>query len=313
MYQYTQEIRDLINNTRKKFNLLSNLKLWNQMCSSLDVIGDADLAIETYCKGEFPKDDGSKYLQLYGVLQALFIQQYAVAHLCESLSLKHQVLADKGLARIRDIRNASIGHPTKKDRPKGKPVTYHFISRCTISKKGFELLSCDDNGRTIFKNILIEDLIFKQKNKLASVLKSVIKKLLTDETLHKKRFKMDKLNNLFSQAHYFIEKIYDGLKGGDKIPIGKFGIQMIKKEILGKFASKLKERGIEIETYDSVKYIYDLLRYPIDNLTTYLNQLENEKKANIDAQTAYIFWFFVSEHIKELKQIAKDIDIEYAS
>ena len=124
---------------------------------------------------------------------------------------------------------------------------------------------------------------------------------------------MDKFAEIFSQAHYFVEKIYDGLKGGYKIPIGKIGIQMIKKEILGKFASKLKERGIEIGTYDSVKYIYDLLGYPIDNLNTYFNRLENKKKVNIDAQAAYIFWFFVSEHIKELEQIAKDIDAEYAS
>jgi len=124
---------------------------------------------------------------------------------------------------------------------------------------------------------------------------------------------MDKLTEVFSQARYFVEKIYDGLKGGDKIPIGKFGIQMIKKEILGKFASKLKERGIELETYDSIKYVYDLLGYPIDGLNTYLNRLENNKKTNIDVQTAYIFCFFIREHIKELEQIAKEMDAEYAS
>ena len=82
---------------------------------------------------------------------------------------------------------------------------------------------------------------------------------------------------------------------------------------MGKFASKLKERGIELETYDSIKYIYDLLGYPIDGLNTYLNRLENNKKTNIDVQTAYIFWFFIREHIKELEQIVKDIDVEYAS
>ncbi|MBU4312418.1 MAG: hypothetical protein KJ706_06850 [Candidatus Omnitrophica bacterium] len=87
IYQHTQEIRDLINNTRKQHALLKNLKFWNQMCSSLDVIGDADLTIDSYLNNDFPNCEGSKYLQVYGVLQALFIQQDAVAHLCESLSI----------------------------------------------------------------------------------------------------------------------------------------------------------------------------------------------------------------------------------
>ena len=282
------------------------------MCSSLDVIGDADLAIDAYLNNDFPKCEGSKYLQVYGILQALFIQQGAVKHLCESLSMPIKLESYRDLLDIRDIRNESIGHPTKKGSKK-ELNTYHFILRPTISKAGFQLMTCCEKGKIEFKNILIDDITKKQRNILSGILQSLTEKLRSEEQAHKKRFGMDKLADIFSQAHYFVEKIYDGLRGGDKIPIGKIGIQMIKKEILGKFASKLKEREIEIETYDSVKYTYDLLGYPIDNLNTYLNQLEDKKKVNIDAQTAYIFWFFVSEHIKELEQIAKDIDDEYAS
>lgn len=312
MYQHTQEIRDLINNTRKKYALLENRKFWNQMCSSLDVIEDTDLAIDSYLNNDFPKGEGSKYLQVYGVLQALFIQQDAVMHLCESLSMSFKIENHHDLLDIRKIRNESIGHPTKKGREKGLK-TFHFISRPTISKAGFQLMTCCEEGKIEFKNILINEIIKKQRKILSDTLQSLIEKLRSEEQSHKKRFRMDKLAEIFSQAHYFVEKIHDGTKGGDKIPIGKFGIQMIKNEILGKFASKLKERGIEIKTYGSIKYIYDLLGYPIDNLNTYFNQLENKKKANIDARAAYIFWFFVSEHIKELEQIAKDIDAEYAS
>jgi len=312
LYQHTQEIRDLINNTRKKYALLKNLKFWNQMCSSLDVIGDADLAIDAYLNNDFPRCEGSKYLQVYGVLQALFIQQDAVAHLCESLSLPCRIDDYPDLLDIRKIRNESIGHPTKKGRKK-ELKTYHFISRPTISKAGFQLMTCCEKGKTEFKNILIEEIAKKQRKILSDILQSLTEKLRLEEQAHKKRFRMDKLTEIFSQAHYFVEKIYDGLKGGDKTPIGKIGIQMVKKEILGKFANKLKERGIEIETYDSIKYIYDILSYPIDNLSIYLNNLENRRKTNIDAQAAYIFWFFVREHIKELEQIAKDIDVEYAS
>ncbi len=312
MYQHTQEIRDLINNTRKKYALLKNLKFWNQMCSSLDAIGDADLAIDSYLNNDFPKCEGSKYLQVYGVLQALFIQQDAVAHLCESLSMSFKIENHQDLLDIRKIRNESIGHPTKKGSKK-ELKTYHFISRPTISKTGFQLMTCCEKVKTEFKDILIGEIIKKQRKILSGILQSLTEKLCSEKQAHKKRFRMNKLEEIFSQAHYFVEKIYDGLKGGDKIPIGKIGIQMIKKEILAKFASKLKERGIEIETYENVKYIYDLLGYPIDELDTYLKRLENNGRTNINAQTAYIFWFFVRQHVKELEQIAKDIDAEYAS
>ena len=72
MYKYLQEIRGFVNKPRKQFNLLKNHKLWNQLCSSLDVIEDSDLAIDAYLNRKFSKDDGEKYLRLYGVLQALF-------------------------------------------------------------------------------------------------------------------------------------------------------------------------------------------------------------------------------------------------
>lgn len=66
MYKYTQEIRKFINKPRKQYILLKNHKFWNQLCSSLDVIEDSDLAIDAYLNMEFSKDDGEKYLRLYG-------------------------------------------------------------------------------------------------------------------------------------------------------------------------------------------------------------------------------------------------------
>ena len=55
------------------------------LCSSLDAIGDTELAIEAYLAGETQsqeleqnaktlKDAGYLYLSLYGILQVLFAQ-----------------------------------------------------------------------------------------------------------------------------------------------------------------------------------------------------------------------------------------------
>ena len=307
MYQSTQKIRYLINNPRKQYNLLKNLKFWNQMCSSLDVIGDSDLAIDAYEKGNFPQDHGERYLWVYGLLQALFIQQDAVAHLCESLSIP--IKKNATLDSIRDVRNKSIGHPTKKDRP--KPVTYHFISRFTISKSGFQLMSCLENGKSKFQDISIDEMIVQQRGILTAILKFVIKKLHVEELAHKKRFKMDKLIDVFSHMDFSVQEIFKGLKGGDKSSIGGIGIKMAKG-ILKDFKKKLNERGLSIDTYDSIKYLYGYFIYPLSELDIYFKRLQNGDKVNINAETAYIFYFFIKEHFNELKQIAQGIDDEYS-
>ncbi len=186
LYECLREIRDLINKPRKRFQLLKNLGGWDQMCSSLDVIEDTDLALSAYLEAEFPREDGAKYLAVYGVLQALFVQQYAVMHLCESLNVPRPS-SDPILEQIRDVRNESIGHPTKKDKSKSRPISYHFISRATISKKRFQLLSSYGDGRTEFKDVLIEKMIADQKDKLKHVLDDIIDKLVQEEIEHKER------------------------------------------------------------------------------------------------------------------------------
>src|SRR3989338_4929147 len=127
LYELTQQVRDLINHPREQSILSGDRKLWNQLCSSLDVIEDTELAIRSFLDGANPGDNGGKYLYVYGVLQALFAQQYAIEHLFESLSMQAKIHDNPVLTNIREVRNRSIGHPSKKDRPKPR-TSYHFIS-----------------------------------------------------------------------------------------------------------------------------------------------------------------------------------------
>jgi hypothetical protein len=50
------------------------------------------------------------YLKLYELLQALFLQQDAVKHLCEALAVPNDPDQFPRLRPIREARNASIGH-----------------------------------------------------------------------------------------------------------------------------------------------------------------------------------------------------------
>lgn len=131
-----KEIRGYINQPRKQHQLLGSPASWNMLCSCLDVVGDTQLALKAYHEADESSHAGEKYLMVFGVLQILFVQQDAVDHLCEALDIEYE--AAPSLDIIREVRNDSVGHPTKCGRGKGK--SYNFISRHTLTREGFELM-----------------------------------------------------------------------------------------------------------------------------------------------------------------------------
>ena len=194
------KIRNLINEPRKQNLLLKNVEFWNQLCSSLDVTEDTETALESYLEKDFPQDDGKKYLVVYGVLQALYVQQDAVENLVESLNLPKSHLSSLNMIKdIREIRNKSIGHPTKKEK-RQKPKSYHFISRITMSKEGFQLVSDFPDKRTEFTDVNTIELIKRQKEAIKEVLKKVYDDLKKEELEHKEQFKNEKLIDVFSDC-----------------------------------------------------------------------------------------------------------------
>jgi len=126
-------VRKHINTHRYQSVLLEDTDSWNQICSSLDVIGDTVCSIESYYSQPFPDEIGMQYIVIYGILQALFIQQDALRHLSEAFEIEYQ--ANPILKAIREKRNAAIGHPTKQNR--GGECYYNHVSSSssTVAKK----------------------------------------------------------------------------------------------------------------------------------------------------------------------------------
>jgi len=79
--QQISQIRDLINKPRKQHLVLRNNHLWNQLCSSLDVVQDTDIAMEAYLRNAFPEEEREKYTRVYDILQVLVVQQDVARHL----------------------------------------------------------------------------------------------------------------------------------------------------------------------------------------------------------------------------------------
>lgn len=165
--------RDTVNIKEVQDRLIQDRRLWRQLCSSMDAIGDTEIAITAYLNSPPMQDIGCRYLIAYGLLQVLFVQQDAVKHAAEAIGFSYEV--SKGLKSIRKLRTKAIGHPTKKGWDEN---TESFgISRATLSHEGFTLYSFDFNRPDNFQPIRFQELISAQSTAVAQAIEQMINHL----------------------------------------------------------------------------------------------------------------------------------------
>jgi hypothetical protein len=299
------QIRHYINNPRKQHVLLRDHAVWNKLCSSLDVIDDVELALDAYLQMEPSRSEGETYLVLYGVLQMLFVQQDAVTHLAEALGISYT--PDPIITSIREIRNDSVGHPTKRGGGKGK--AFNFISRFSMSIRGFTLDTAYDTGVTRYQDVNILQLIDSQRNVLKTVLEAVVQQLREEEMKHKEKFKGEKLSDLFPQTlGYHFEKTGEAIYGSKPAKFGTIHVKHII-DTINHFKGALDKRGI-LNAYDSINDYLNLIEYPLKELAFFF---ENANESKLNRDDAYIFMFFVKKHIDDLIEIAIELDEKYES
>jgi hypothetical protein len=304
--EISQWIRDYVNNPPHQQRLLSPDFSWNQLCTAMDVIDDLDLALGAYLAAGFPDDDGEKYLRIYGVLQSLFVQQDALCHLVAIVNPSIRVELSDVLKEVRDLRNVSIGHPTEFKRKGEKSV--HAINRSTLCKDGFQMMSFDEKNGPSFRNVLVCMLIEAQRKESARILLEVINQLREEDRAHKQQFRGKKLENCFSQVLYAFEKISEDLWQHRQMVMGKWGAEHLQS-CLDQFAALLKERGMDVDTYDSVKYRYDEIRYPLLEVRKFFS---GEASDIPKREAAQVFADAMQKHFSELMDIAREIDEEYS-
>lgn len=296
-------IRGFINTARTQHLLLQNAAMWNQLCSSLDAIGDTELCFEAYDKAPTSSGDGETYLLVYGVIQALIIQQDAVQHLSEALSIPFQ--PNPALTQIREVRNSSVGHPTKR---RGKKPRSHFISRISMSKSGFQLMTVyPDHGAAEFTPVDIPAMMAAQREQLCAVMKQVLAELDMRDKEHRAMFANSKLVDAFPVTmSYYFEKIYETIGGTKPREYGGMHVRLLQ-ESLDRFKAGLAERG-SAGAYDSVEYHLGLVAHPLDELAKYFASPQSSK---LDERDAYIFVHFAQDQMKTLIEMAGEIDSDY--
>jgi len=299
---FEDSVRGYINTTRYQNDLIKDSDNWNQICSSLDTIGDTLYSQQDYLNSEYPASDGLKYIFTYGLLQALFIQQDAMRHLSEAFGIQFE-LTDR-LKEIRSLRNASIGHPTK-NKTKGSTY-YNYISRMSLAKSGFTLMRSFDQGSNEFIDIEIYPIIDDQLKDIESSYKLLSEKLAEADRMHREKYKDNLLSNIFhSSMSYTFSKVAEGIHSphGSNITFALSMLSSIQKTY-AKFEESLLERG-DLNEY--TKYDLDEYNHALNKLEGYLNGNES----GLTDSDARIYHFYIREQHNHFEQIAKEVDDDY--
>jgi len=266
------------------------------------LIGDTTEAIVEYINS-ISKERSSFYLEIYGILQAIYLQQDALASAAKALNIP--VKFSKQLLTLRNIRNKIAGHPVKEK--KRKICSYHFISRIESSKKRVKLLSIDSKTNEIlFETFDIPFLILTQLKDGGIILENIVRELEDEARRHKLEYKNMKLIRHFNiTSSYEISKIYESIHGNYPGELALAYINNINSAVTD-FENDLIERKL-LGNLPGVELALEEIKYPINRLMSHYQNGE----ATL-AVERNIFLFFVEKKLEELKIMATDLDVEYA-
>jgi len=303
VFDRVHKIRDHIHHPWKRELIFSDRVKWDKVCSCMDVLGDTQLAINSYFKlPEFSGDDGG-YLYLYGLLQAYYLQQDSANHLSRALFNKpiNWKKDYPDLYLVRELRNDATGHPTSRN----KDESFHYIARYSVRKKSFKLASYfPKQKKSLQRDFDLIDLNQKHEKSICDLLDKVVLLLEQDLSNHKKKFKNMKLTDLVpNDLHYSIGKVYEGIYNNYPLAEMNFGLlknayKNIKAEIIKRYNT--------LDALSVVKLQIEKLDYIISRLENWIqsNQLHQNKDAEI-------FMDGFDDGFKELEEMLKEIDVEF--
>jgi hypothetical protein len=264
----------------------------------MDIIDDTLFALGAYVKQEH-NDQGLAYLEIFGVLQALSVQQDAVRKLYRIIKGNPIDLETEypDIKRVRDCRVSVAGHPA------GGNQASHFLVRYTVSKWGFELWKYDKTGARTAEQISLLELIAKQAAALNAAVGNLVAFMEAEDRSHKERFMGNSLEEIFKMSSYFSGKLFESISTRNEI--GLVGVGCIT-EILSNFLRALTQRSSHFEKAGFVSYDIPRVEYAINKFEQYIkgDQTHNENDA-------YILASFIQMELDHLRAIAKEIDDDY--
>jgi hypothetical protein len=296
--EYT--IRDLVNQPRRQNQLIENKENWQLICSSMDILEDTELALDSYKKMRIKDDVGIYYLIIYGVLQTLILQQDAIKNILRALSFDMQLPTE--LLEIREIRNNAVGHPVREKNKKINSI--NFITRMSLRKNSFELGTWTQGSGVYhdFTRVDIYNLIDIQEKNIKEIKSKIIDCMLKEDKNHIDKFKKDKLLKYFGDFDYYSSALFEGLIGSRGLEYAKVHYDLIN-EIIETIKKKLQERNEDCHI--GINDTFEELVYPMKKIEDIFNDNGLQK------EEINIYLFYIKYKMDELQEMIKELDEEY--
>ncbi len=197
----------------KKLYGFESVFYWNILLNAIYVLQDTELAKKTFlsfgiegpCKH---KDAGERYLRLYGILNAMYLQKNALLNLIEIFKLKNKksLIEKLDSMKIIKLRNKAASHSSNYLQNKSKDkITLYEIHQNNL-KSDIVTLCCNQNDFEDYD--IIEDIKDFDKILLNTMLE-----------LNKKQIK--KLFNNKGRYYEKLQCIIDEYKGIFNVKAGK--------------------------------------------------------------------------------------------
>lgn len=303
--ELSRELRNIAN----KNIFLSNIKRhglnWDLIWAAADTIEDSELAIQSYTSTKANSGVGSEYLKIYGLFQAMFMQQDAVMNLAEGLNIeKIDLNSDSRASGVREIRNKYFGHPTDKTIKGTKGKTYHGISRMSV---GDDVIDAWTYPNFSSETININESIETNRRFIEMAMKKINLNLIrkSDEFKHSIDSEIE-----INQQSYAFEKIWSWVYATDsqKANMAEFGIATIKSEL-----TKIKE-AIDLR-YEDIAGIGDYKRL-MEKSAFLIKSIEETIRSNPNGASgefeAEIYVEALHKNYKELLDYCKEINNEFS-
>ena len=118
---------------------------WNLLTVALDTLGASAAALTHFESCGLGSDVDERYIRLYGLFQAVILQQDAISAIYDIYVGSKQILEESAWQQCRRLRNLAVGHPLDARGGAGQGKLRVFLSRTTITESGFDLLICQKN------------------------------------------------------------------------------------------------------------------------------------------------------------------------
>lgn len=294
-------IRERINSIEKQRFLIEANKKWLQLTSSLNVLEDSYLAVQFYCDSAFPESAGGRYLYIYGLLQALYLQQDAATGISDSLFGKkiNWKTEYPNAYYAREMRNDVSGHPTNRD--SGKLVIY--LEQISLRKESFGYMRCysDENKESEYVGINVQEAIDDVHNCINTILGKASDALENEYREYLEKFKGVKMKDIFNSLAYAKENVL-----ANDVLLKPAGYQNTKG-MVEKVKNELIARHGSIDTVDAfanilkkIDTVFNLIDNELDTV------LEPTRGALVQCLLEYLF-----DRLDELEELCIEEDRKF--